>query len=168
MLRVRTRSIRTAGIRRCGERHTAEPRVWPVGHFTASEVRILEADPDLVVDLVDAGLDDTQEQGSSDGLASKTVAALRDMATELGVDLDALEGTGAGGGVVKADIVRAIREQHAGAQGTAALEDAETEDASENDDGADPEAEPEESASEPDDGDTSDAGGADVPAEGEE
>lgn len=112
---IRTRSVRPAGIRRCGVRHTAEPTIWPVGQFTAEQIRILKADPDLVVEEVEGAGDGAAGDGPA--LESKTVAELRELAAELGIDLEKIKGTGKGGNVVKDDIVRAIRAEQAGSEG---------------------------------------------------
>ena len=68
-MRVRTRALRAAGIRRCGVRHTAEPQVWPAGQFTGDQIRILQAEPLLVVELLDDG-----DQGGSENAASRAPA----------------------------------------------------------------------------------------------
>lgn len=68
-MRVRTRALRAAGIRRCGVRHTAEPQVWPAGQFTEDQIRILQAEPLLVVELLDDG-----DQGGSENAASRAPA----------------------------------------------------------------------------------------------
>lgn len=98
-MQVRTRALRTAGIRRCGQRHTAEPRTWPSGTYTDEEVRILLSDPDLVTEVLE----------QSDELVSKTVAELRAIAAESGIIVENIEGSGRNGAVIKDDLVRVIR-----------------------------------------------------------
>lgn len=49
--------------------------------------------------------------GSSSDLGALKVGALKTLAVDVGVDLDEIEGTGAGGNIVKSDIIRAIQEK---------------------------------------------------------
>lgn len=49
-LRIQARPVR--GIRRCGVRHPPQAVMHPPGRFTAEEVIILLADPDLVAEVL--------------------------------------------------------------------------------------------------------------------
>lgn len=52
-MRIRTMSRPSAGIRRCGKRHTPEPQEWPAGTFTHAQIETLKRDPDLVVEVLE-------------------------------------------------------------------------------------------------------------------
>ena len=47
-------SARRDGFRRCGVAHSKAPRDWPAGSFTADELEVLRAEPNLSVEDIPA------------------------------------------------------------------------------------------------------------------
>jgi len=43
---------KTPGFRRCGIAHSVEPTQWPDDRFTAEELKVLQAETELLVELV--------------------------------------------------------------------------------------------------------------------
>ena len=48
------------GFRRCGVEHSTKPTVWYEGDFTAAQLKQLQAEPMLVVDVDPAALADDE------------------------------------------------------------------------------------------------------------
>jgi len=60
-----------AGFRRCGVAHSKEPKIWPDNEFTARELKILEAEPNLRVEMVKDKEKKTNDGGEKAGNGSK-------------------------------------------------------------------------------------------------
>ncbi len=56
-----------AGFRRCGIEHLAEPVIYPAGTFTEEQVKMLKAEPMLIVREVPEPAENNEKAGQDDG-----------------------------------------------------------------------------------------------------
>lgn len=110
-----------------GEYDLKDPALWGAGKYlveqglatvidsetTPLEVQVegaveMEPVPDLTAVPVDLDSVDEAEVDTDSSLEDMTRDELDALAVSLGIDLDEIEGTGAGGNVVKSDVIAAI------------------------------------------------------------